>query len=345
MGMRSQSQAKDRSSPSPFTGPRESPEDRPPLFSLAARDRSMYARVKMVMEQVDRLSRPEPTEPPSVAERAFQACKSAREDLESSIKRPLLSLRWYSGYDAVWERVAEIRHELCELLGAHELSVLELEIKADIDGYVEPEAREAALHELEKVMGAIQAHDAFGKPFDHLRADLKRLSVLGGSARQVCWRQVNRLRGRLLVSCVLLSLLLGLLICILPAVLTGLGTSMQHLFLAAVFGAAGGLLSGLMVRESSVLPSRVFYVEELLLAMRPIVGALSGLLLYLLQVTHAFPIGPSGDDPGHWPFFLAFAGGFSERLLLARLASATARAEREVSKADSTRPAPQSPRS
>lgn len=306
----------------------------PRPLSLASRDHGMYTRVKMMM---DRVRRSKPAHGPGAhptADRAWRVCREACKDLDATMLRPLYSLRWYSAYDAVWERIAEIRHELCEFVDIDELSVLEVEIMEDIEGYVEPEKKEETRQRLKDVMYAIREDPGSLE----LRADLKQLSKLAGDSRQECWRKVNRLRGRLLVSCVGLSLVLGLLIWQLPGVLTGPGTSTRPLFLAAVFGAAGGLLSGLMVQESSVLPSRVFYVEQLLLAMRPIVGALSGLLLYLLQVTHAFPIGTS-DESSNLSYFIAFAGGFSERLLLARLAGA-ARADRGVSKPDSRRASP-----
>lgn len=310
----------------------------PSPLSLAARDRGMYARVEMVMELVERVSLYPPDLSNIAAARAYEACISARDALIDTIKKPLVSPWRYSVYDVVFERMAEIRHELCELLSVDELETLALEIREDIDGYVEHDKRAAALRELDEVMGELRMGGLRRERFDHLRAELRRLSRLGSDPRQVCWRKVNRLRGRLLTSCVGLSLILGILIWQLPEVLA-VETS-TRLFLAAVFGAAGGLLSALMVRESSVLPSRVFYVEQLLLFMRPLVGAMSGLMLYLLQVTGAFSIEisiGSSQGSGNFPFFIAFAGGFSERLLLARLASATAKADREISNADSAR--------
>ena len=303
-----------------------------PPFSLGARDPAMRVRAQVML---DRVSRVEETLDENHAT-ARKTCAQARKVLEREISRPTSPLRWYAAYDAVWEVMYLLRHELCEVLPAKELSGLLLEIAEDREKYLSESKRRETKDSWKNLQTALTGNVSVVD--DVVRAKLRAFSQEGADARQARWRKVNRLRARLSLTILLLAAVTVVLIVLLPSGWSpkaeGLQMHRSLLLMAATCGASGGLLSALQAREQVSLPSEQFYVEQLILYMRPVVGALAGVLLYIAQASDLLRVGPSKTTL-EVSLFVAFAGGFSERVLLARLSSIKGLVdEKEANKTD-----------
>ncbi len=85
----------------------------------------------------------------------------------------------------------------------------------------------------------------------------------------------------------------------------------------AVFGAVGGIISGMLrVRDSKALLSQ-YRTSLLLLSLRPLIGAIAALSLYLFLSWNTIS-GISVTNPGTY-VLVAFVAGFSERFFIGML--------------------------
>jgi hypothetical protein len=85
-------------------------------------------------------------------------------------------------------------------------------------------------------------------------------------------------------------------------------------FAMLLMGAVGGFLSGLLHARSTQVTLAEYLENMLKLQLRPLVGALVALILYVLLSWQVLP-GISIESAGSY-FIIAFLSGFSERYFL-----------------------------
>ena len=237
----------------------------------------------------------------------------------------------YAKFDDAWSALHEIRHILCRKLPEEYLERIAEEVASDLV-YVTDESKrkrcEADADRLQqKLHAALQKRPPSNKVIDKLRADLVTLSIIGASERQTQWHRVNLLRGRLQFTAVCLTLLSLALVAALFWWPEYLGIDSKELdnydlnrvFAVMAFGALGGLLSALRQREPLAGISSLFYIERMLLYLRPVVGAVAALILYLAQLAKFVTITQTKSSALY--FVVAFGAGFSEQFFLRHLST------------------------
>jgi hypothetical protein len=249
----------------------------------------------------------------------------------------------YAKFDDAWSALHEIRHIFCRKLPEEDLERIAEEVAGDLV-YVTDESKrkrcEADANRLQqKLHSALQKTPHSDKVIDQLRADLVTLSIIGASERQMQWHRVNLLRGRLLFTAVCLTLLSLALVTTLfwrPEYL-GIVSNELHdydltrVFGVIAFGALGGLLSALRQQEPLAGISSLFYIERMLLYLRPVVGAVAALILYLAQLSNFVTITQTKSSALY--FVVAFCAGFSEQFFLRHL-STLLQSEKKKSSSD-----------
>jgi hypothetical protein len=186
----------------------------------------------------------------------------------------------------------------------------------------EGEGRFEELNE-EIVAEVVQVVPLGSAELDRYRAELNRLSLQTAMPRQTRWYKINLYRTRLLATAGLMAIGEGLIVggMIFWYDSVGIPRNLQFAVLGVVaFGILGGFLSAVSAREAVTAGSAAFYIERVLLVLRPVVGAAAALVVYIAQLAKVVTIGPA--DGGIALFFVvAFASGFSERFILKQLGS------------------------
>jgi hypothetical protein len=261
------------------------------------------------------------------------ACRLQACEAQLDVVQRELSRLWYSyiAFDFIWSAFHAIRHELCFLLDWDELSQVVDDIRSDLP-YLRDERDR---REQEVIVGELERRLAGARDAEHpvIRQALCALSERVGSLRDAHWRKVNRLRTRLRDTAILIVVALGVCAAMTPHYVEApilhpvdkARVSLSGAQTAAVlaFGALGGLTSALRVREAWGQPSALYQIERITLYVRPIVGAVSALLLTLAYAANILDVLPS-NTTGIVPLMIAFIGGFSERFFLDNINSLAA---------------------
>jgi len=237
----------------------------------------------------------------------------------------------YAKFDDAWSALHEIRHILCHAAPAPSLERIAEEVASDlvyVTDTVKRKKCETEIRRLQnKLHAALQKTPHNDGALDKLRADLVTLSIIGANERQLQWHRVNLFRGRLQFTAICLTALTFVLLSALvwwPSLLGIKAAELDAYDLSRVvgvlgFGALGGLLSALRQREELAGISSLFYIERMLLFLRPIVGAVAALILYLAQLAKFVTIAPTSSAAVY--FVVSFAAGFSEKFFLRHLSA------------------------
>jgi hypothetical protein len=238
----------------------------------------------------------------------------------------------YYRLDLAYSAVREVRQRLCLLLPPDELCRVALDVREDLDYVEDATQHKTVVKEWTELNGKLRSFvekDVEPAALRAARAKLRGLSLLGSSAREVHWRRVNLLRGRLLLTtlCVTAGTLAMIGLYTLYGYLVhplrlGAGDGEEPLYLVfavAVAGAIGGFISALWRREPLSGDLSAFYRERMFLWLRPFVGATTALVLYLAQISGAIVLLNTDQHSPAFYLFVAFGTGFSEKFFLGRL--------------------------
>lgn len=255
-----------------------------------------------------------------------QTCRQWMNAAQQALKSEFLGFLPYHTYDRTWGFINLMRHKFCLLLPPDRLLPLVGQVRACLDYVVESGRREALAKDLQLVEDSLIAQlkgmDGNGAtpPYpQEQRLRLENLSRATAEARETHWRKINLLRMRLVVSAICLGTLLALGIVLVPTVLQEPGVGRLHMLAMVVFGALGGLVSALQSTESLQARASAYFLQRTLLALRPVVGAAAGLLVYLVQFSEIVSFFPSTEHPGAAHLALAFVAGFSERFFIGNI--------------------------
>lgn len=233
--------------------------------------------------------------------------------------------RSYLVYDGVWRSLTQARHRLCFIAEPDDLAPIALDIKSDLL-YLQASEPSIQVNEVVNEVGALANELAERSHRDApttngYRRVLYKYSLIGGELRQDHWHKVNLTRERLRRTAILLTIFLFVSIFLVPLSVSD-DSALNHFAVASIllFGLIGGLLSAVQQREtisSSDMYSK-YYLEQLPLYFRPIIGSAAGLAICFLHISGIVTVAGAGAGANEWPiglFVLAFVGGFSERFL------------------------------
>lgn len=233
-----------------------------------------------------------------------------------------LTFQYTFGLDSAYQRLHKIRHAFCFLLPLAELSMIVQYLRADVIYVTDPERQARYDRKFDEISTQLYAGltDEGAQRNACLRHELADLSRAVAYYRENVWHKVNLLRTRLSVTLIVLCALLIICYWLVPYAV-GDHVSWATVGVLQVFGAVGGALSALLVRQSLDTQIAQYYVELTTLYLRPAIGAAAGFLLGLLHVLRVVTIVPSTDDVNrlYVALFVAFVGGFSERFFLSRV--------------------------
>jgi hypothetical protein len=263
------------------------------------------------------------TLPPAELDRHDRIAQAASDALEFRVWGRFPRPR----YDAAWAELHHLRNFLCHSLPLDQLlATVAEDVEADLE-YLDPrEARESRKH-LDDVRGELErriTHDGDADGPDHVvRARLQALSKDTGDAHSAQWLRVNMMRKRL-------GLMGGMLMVVLPVAVWRLSAvlderrSASFYLLIAVFGALGGLISGLLGRESLDDHVTEYYIRRRLLFLRPLIGASLAVVGYCAVRAGLFSVAGVREDSKPGAFLtLAFLAGFAERAFVKRIVDST----------------------
>ncbi|HEV2953595.1 MAG TPA: hypothetical protein VG015_05865 [Candidatus Dormibacteraeota bacterium] len=219
--------------------------------------------------------------------------------------------------DAIWANLDELRAIFCQVLPvASVLGWLIKDIEGDFDHLTAPDMKSAQA-EIATLRTGFQAllHGTKAAPNEaQLRAGLQNLAYATGQAREGLWVRVNLKRSRLELMGALLAI--GLVVATLGL---AIGSDQPGLLfpLLALFGALGGLVSSLLSSDPVFSTAVDFYINYILLKLRPLVGATLGLASYFaLQAGVFTAVNITKDSSLDGFLIVAFAAGFSERMFV-----------------------------
>jgi hypothetical protein len=229
-------------------------------------------------------------------------------------------------FDRAWASLLEIRHRFCWMLPPRGLVRVALDVGGDKLYLKDDNTKRKYRNEIDRLVGKLQALQKRTTPADSrtltaCRVDLAHLSMMGAEARQGQWYKINLYRARLASTaralCAVEALAVAALIYA-PQVLGSVPYSWVVVLGVVIFGGIGGFLSALKMKEPLTQGSPAFYVERESIALRPIVGAAAGLIVFFLQLCGILTVGASGSPQVAF-FVAAFCAGFSERFFVKRL--------------------------
>jgi len=303
----------------------------PSQLEIEGTDRKEIVRgTNFIAESETMTLRAKPTTNPLLLEQCKYWLHRARAMLDTKL--------WvtYPRLDHAWSCVREIRHIFCELAPLSELVRVARDVRDDFH-YVPGEKgkdKENYGDELDKLEKHLLSLEALSDQEDTekdvgklqlYRAQLARLSLIAANAKQEHWHRVNLMRSRLkrtaiTISIVTFGVLAGLafLSVVQPKQLVvGDDGGAVAIIGVVIFGAIGGFLSALRQHEPLAAGSPNFYVERMLLWLRPVVGAVAALILYVAQLSGVVTFTKNANL---WLYlFVAFCAGFSEQFFLAHL--------------------------
>ena len=269
-----------------------------------------------------------------IEEEEIAQCRSWLKRAENSVQR---KLTYYRTFDEAWCALQEIRHKFCVLLPLEELQRVVADIARDVD-YLPPAEKKGFQDSIKAVDERLrsllkrpqkQNADEHRKQEHDLRIELLRLSVISAVDRQKHWLRVNVLRDRLATTSQIVFVFLVAGIGVLIAFFDrwGIPADTRRTILGVLlFGAIGGFLSGLLRRELLTGKSSVFYIEHMLMGLRPIIGAITALIIYLAQSSGILNLFSSQSQSAF--FFVAFLTGFSQQFFLRHVTSALQRTKK-----------------
>jgi len=156
------------------------------------------------------------------------------------------------------------------------------------------------------------------RTLEEIRYRIEQLSRAGAEQRDSHWRKVNLLRVRLIVmSGIIATVLLSLLILI-PFIFDQ-GVTLSFVLTVILLGALGGLVSALSTIEPLGASSSGYYINRILLFLKPVIGAAAGLVVYLLQLSNLVQVATASANPPATYLATAFLAGFSERFFTSEL--------------------------
>ncbi len=229
----------------------------------------------------------------------------------------------YSAYDKIWQMLHTIRHMICRIGSVSDLLQVVVDIRGSLS-YIAKEEQKQYEGDLDRIEESLRLHlpkheedrHAHALPMQEIRFDMERLSLLTADARDAHWRKVNLLRTRLLFTAIILGGLLGGSLWLVPEFLQMPKVTWTFILAVIVFGSIGGFVSALSTMESLEAPSSAYYIRRTLLCLKPLIGAASGLIIYLIQVSGVIKIVTASENTQATYLVLAFAAGFSERFFL-----------------------------
>lgn len=222
----------------------------------------------------------------------------------------------YKRIDLAREHTISLLCCFCRILPPERLLIPISFVKAGVE-YLPEKSRGI----VEGQIAGVQKHVIKGNVDEKLRRELESLVREVGWRRQRPWMKANRLRQRLLNGALVAVVILGAVGALLAIFIkkellpTKLWGAPGWLFfvLLPLLGALGGLLSGARARESFWAPKYTYYIERTLVCIRPIIGAVAGLISYFILLLAlpevSFPLA----------IVSSFASGFSERFFLSSL--------------------------
>ncbi len=260
---------------------------------------------------------PEHIKDVELAKKCFQEAKNANDRWGKKLT--------FARFDTIFSASDELRHIYCKVLPFHYLLIVTTNLRHDMANIdLESVRRHKYLQTIEAVEKYCkECQRGFPCYVAKLRCELEIISRHVSSVRQLFWRKVNLLRTRLSWTAFILSVLLVASILLAPAILRDAELQITRKLMAgfAISGALGGLFSALRSRESLKGDEASYYIQRLLLWLRPIIGASAGVIIGLLSISGVVSLAviskASGSQGVH--LGLAFLAGFSERFFVGQL--------------------------
>ena len=258
-------------------------------------------------------------------EQAREKCRGIWQDCSEAVHNRILDTVPWPKYDAAWGYLHELRTELVGWLPLSTVRERLLpEIEADVS-YLAPNRSSEAEADFKKLRDELRTLPEASPPAaregreQEARVRLATWAKEVAQARQATWLKANMIRSRLAIMGFVLSALLVVVIALAPHL--GEEKADRPFYLALmVFGAMGGLVSAVIVRETLEVPATEFYIHRRLLYLRPLLGAALGVVGFFAVRAHAVSIVGIGPNSGDRAFLvLAFAAGFAERVFIHRL--------------------------
>jgi hypothetical protein len=232
----------------------------------------------------------------------------------------------FTRFDTIFSAFDQLRHIYCRVFSCRDLLMVISNIRLHMETIdLEPDIRHKYKQTLEKIEKQctecqLGLPDYIGK----LRCELEIISRHVSSIRQQFWRKVNLLRTRLFWTAAILFVLLGSSISLVPAILSSHGNiqiTWKLMVGFVVSGALGGVFSALRSTEPLKGDEASYYIQRLLLWLRPIIGACAGVIICLLNLSGIVSLtiisGTSNQEAAY--LVLAFLAGFSERFFVGQL--------------------------
>ena len=249
-------------------------------------------------------------------------CSQWMEKIERiSTHRRLISP--YSTYDMIWQMLHKMRHALCRICSPGDLPAISVDIRGCL-AYVAKEDRLRYEDDLDRTEESLKMHLSKQKSnrllsMETIRYNLEYLSLVTADTRDLHWRKVNLLRTRLFATAVILGLLLMGCLEFVPQFLNIPNVTPIFILTIIGFGAIGGLVSAILSMESIEAPSSAYYIRRTLLLLKPVIGAATGLMIYLIQVSGIVTIATGQINSQAVYLVMAFLAGFSERFFVAKV--------------------------
>jgi hypothetical protein len=254
----------------------------------------------------------------------------------------------FNRYNIMKSALDQLRHICCRILLCPDLLIVTSNIRYDML-YIDLESKrrhkfEQCIEDVEKCCGESNSEslDHLGK----LRCQLESVSREVSDVKLLFWRKVNLLQKRLLYTAIILGILLLSSIYFVPAILnsnetaihsnetgihsneTGILKSNEKFIITNLLmvgllmsGALGGLFSAMRATEPVKGDEASYYIQRLLLILRPIIGASAGVIICLLNLSGIVSLTIISKTPNQKAAYLvlAFLAGFSERFFVSQV--------------------------
>jgi len=228
----------------------------------------------------------------------------------------------FSRYDIMKSALDQLRHIYCRIIPCPDLLIVTSNIRYDM---LNIDLASNRRHKFEQCIEDVEkcCAESKSKSLDHLeklRCQLESVSREVSGVKLLFWRKVNLLQTRLLWTAVILLLLLGLSIFLLPSISNKVLTKLLMVGLV-MSGALGGLFSAMRATEPIKGDEASYYIQRLLLWLRPIIGASAGVIICLLNLSGIVSLAIISNTYNQEAAFLvlAFLAGFSERFFVSQV--------------------------
>jgi hypothetical protein len=234
--------------------------------------------------------------------------------------------------EVAWIAVHQVRHALCLHDRRDTLIEIAHEVQYDLtDNAVPPQSLPADVPAL--ITSLVQEG---GEPTTRQRNELYALSLIAAARRESDWNRVNHLVGRRFRAALTVVAVLVILVVVLPfgfehiSVGQGLAPFVYSwareagcIVCVLACGALGALLSVLLGHERLQISSVEHHLVVSTHRLRPIVGAASALVFFILWESGVLQMADAGHRKAGLIsgtlLLMAVVAGFSERLLLGQI--------------------------